>query len=120
MGGNGMNGLPPMENCSPKPLTDGDPPMGLPKKTLWPLEPHTRGKHLVLKSYLDAWLPILGTWNGRILFIDGFAGPGQYEGGEDGSPLIALDALKNHAAKANITAEVVFVFIEKDKRRAAH
>ena len=70
-----MNGLPPMENCSPKPLTDGDPPMGLPKKTLWPLEPHTRGKHLVLKSYLDAWLPIMGTRNARILVIDGFAGP---------------------------------------------
>lgn len=47
-----------------------------PKNTLWPLEPHTRGKHLVLKHYLDAWFPILGSWSGRILFIDGFAGPG--------------------------------------------
>lgn len=47
--------------------------MAIPKETLWPLEPHTLGKHLVLKSYLDAWLPIMGKWNGRILFIDGFA-----------------------------------------------
>ena len=47
--------------------------MAIPKETLWPLEPHTRGKHRVLKSYLDAWLPIMGKRNRRILFIDGFA-----------------------------------------------
>ena len=27
----------------------------------------------------------------EILYIDGFAGPGEYEGGEAGSPIIALD-----------------------------
>jgi three-Cys-motif partner protein len=91
-----------------------------PKTTLWKLEPHTLGKHLVLKKYLDAWLPIMGRWNGRILFIDGFAGPGEYKGGEDGSPLIALRALKEHRAKGEISAEVYFFFIEKDVRRAKH
>lgn len=94
--------------------------MAIPKETLWPLEPHTLGKHRVLKSYLDAWLPIMGKWNGRILFIDGFAGPGRYKGGEDGSPLIALKAFKNHAARAKINAEVVFFFVEKDPARADH
>ena len=92
--------------------------MAIPKETLWPLEPHTLGKHRVLKSYLDAWLPIMGKRNRRILFIDGFAGPGKYKGGEDGSPLIALKALKNHAARSAITAEVVFIFVEKDPARA--
>ena|SRR5579872_2122249 len=29
---------------------------------------------------LDAWLPILGTYNKRIIYIDGFAGPGEYAG----------------------------------------
>lgn len=91
-----------------------------PKTTLWQLEPHTLGKHLVLKRYLDAWLPIMAAWNGRILFIDGFAGPGKYQSGEDGSPVIALKALKHHAAKARITAEVSFVFIEADRTRADH
>ena len=94
--------------------------MAIPKETLWPLEPHTLGKHRVLKSYLDAWLPIMGKRNRRILFIDGFAGPGKYKGGEDGSPLIALKALKNHAARSAITAEVVFIFVEKDPARADH
>ena len=35
----------------------------------------------------------------KILFIDGFAGPGIYEGGEDGSPLIAIRAYQDHFAK---------------------
>ncbi len=92
----------------------------LPKDTLWELDPQTRGKHLVLRHYLDAWFPILGTWSGRILFIDGFAGPGQYTGGEEGSPLIALRALKDHQARGKIKAEVVFGFVELDEKRASH
>jgi len=91
-----------------------------PRTTLWPLDPHTRAKHEVLKRYLDAWFPVLGTWNGRILFIDGFAGPGEYEGHEPGSPAIALNALRNHTVKHAISAEVGFMFIERDKARADH
>jgi three-Cys-motif partner protein len=87
-------------------------------KTLWELEPHTRGKHLVLRTYLDAWLPILTSANSRVLFIDGFAGPGEYAQGEEGSPQIAIRALVDHSAE--ITAEVVYFFIEKDPDRAKH
>src|SRR5207248_1377177 len=80
--------------------------------TLWPLGEHTPGKHLVLRNYLNAWLPILGMTQDRIVFIDGFAGPGEYSGGEPGSPIIALRALKEHVAKGKFTAEVKFVFVE--------
>lgn len=89
-----------------------------PLSTLWRLEPHTKGKHLVLRNYLDAWLPIVGRYNRRILFIDGFAGPGKYQDGEEGSPLIALNAFCEHSAREKISAEVVFIFIEKDERSA--
>jgi three-Cys-motif partner protein len=88
--------------------------------TVWPLDVHTLGKHIVLRKYMNAWLPILGTWSGRILFIDGFAGPGEYENGEEGSPVIALKALLEHTAKSKIKAEVVYVFIESDPKRAEH
>src|SRR5260370_37583290 len=91
-----------------------------PRTKLWPLEEHTKGKHLVLKSYLDAWIPKLGFWNGRMLFIDGFAGPGEYAGGEAGSPLIALRAFLNHPAKDRLKASIVFDFVEQDPARAAH
>ena len=47
-----------------------------PKTTEWPLEPHTLGKHIVLRHYLDAWLPIMLRSNQHILYIDAFAGPG--------------------------------------------
>lgn len=90
------------------------------KGPLWKLEPHTLGKHLVLRRYLDAWFPIMGSWNGRILFIDGFAGPGEYEDREEGSPIIALKSLLEHRSKGMVTAEVGFLFIERDQERAAH
>jgi three-Cys-motif partner protein len=86
--------------------------------TLWELDPHTVGKHLVLRAYLDAWLPIMSSANSRVLFIDGFAGPGEYAGGEEGSPQIALRALVDHSA--TIKAEVAYFFIEKDAARAKH
>ena len=35
-----------------------------PRTTTWPLEQHTRGKHMVLKNYMGAWLPILTSWSG--------------------------------------------------------
>lgn len=91
-----------------------------PKSTVWTREPHTEGKHLVLGNYLNAWLPIMGVSNARIVFIDGFAGPGVYEGGERGSPLVALDALMDHKAKGSIRGEVRFLFIELDGERARH
>jgi len=89
-----------------------------PQATIWPLDPHTEGKHKVLRRYLEAWFAILGSKSGRIAFFDGFAGPGQYKGGEEGSPLIALRVLQEHRAK--LKAEVHFWFIEKDPDRAAH
>lgn len=92
--------------------------MTAPKDIVWPLEPHTKGKHEVLRHYLERWFPILGLTQGRIVFIDGFAGPGKYAGGEKGSPLIALDVFLRHQAK--FRAEVQFGFIENDTKRAAY
>ena len=87
--------------------------------TLWDMDEQTLGKHLILKEYLNAWFPILGRWNSRIVFIDGFAGPGQYRGGEPGSPMIALDAIDQHSNSANLQGtEVVCIFIEESKDRA--
>ena len=89
--------------------------------TLWPLEPQTLGKHLVLRNYLDGWLPILGRWNGRLLFIDGFAGPGEYEGGQKGSPLVAMECVRQHKEMGRLRGtEVVFLCMESDVSRADH
>ena len=96
--------------------------MATPSTTLWPRDLHTQGKHLVLEHYLNAWFPILGMGdrNGRILFVDGFAGPGEYEGGQEGSPVVAMRVLSEHSVRSKIDAEVRFVFIDKDAARARH
>jgi len=91
--------------------------MATPRKTLWKLDPHSQGKHLVLENYLNAWLPIISSWNQRILFIDGFSGPGIYEHGESGSPLIAINTFKDHENLKRSEFEIVFYFIEKDSKR---
>lgn len=91
-----------------------------PRTTTWPLEPHTQGKHLVLEHYMGAWLPIMTRWNGRVLFIDAFAGPGEYSGGEPGSPVIALRSLIGHRAKGQMRSEINYLFIEDNSDRCEH
>lgn len=79
----------------------------------WTIEPHTEAKHAILRKYLDAWLPIITRWNGKVIYIDGFAGPGKYSSGQDGSPIIAIKAVLEH--RTEINAEIKMLFIEKDK-----
>lgn len=93
--------------------------MGKKQPTVWKLEPHTRAKHDLLRKYLDAWYPIItGGVETKINYIDGFSGPGIYEGGEDGSPIIALKALLEHPnvrRRNNVTFN--FVFLDEDAER---
>jgi three-Cys-motif partner protein len=84
---------------------------------VWSIEPHTQAKHEILGNYLKAWFPILSSWAGRIIYLDGFAGPGVYSGGEDGSPVIALQTAVGHTLRMRFK-EIVFYFIEKDPDRA--
>jgi three-Cys-motif partner protein len=98
--------------------------------TVWDIEPHTLVKHGILRRYLQAWLPILtqqanilrqqfGTLQSReILFIDGFAGPGEYAGKEPGSPVIAVDAAIDH--NIPFPMPVRMLFIEHRPDRFAH
>ena len=53
--------------------------------------------------------------NARIVYIDGFAGPGIYDKGEDGSPVIAIKAALEHIQP--IQSQLVFYFIEYDQER---
>ena len=79
----------------------------------------THGKHLILRHYLSGWLPILGSSNARLLFVDGFAGPGKSAEGQPGSPLIALDCIRRqkHAGRLE-RVEVLCLFIESNMNTA--
>lgn len=88
-------------------------------KTLWKIEPHTQAKHEILRGYLGAWFGILGQKIPRIMYLDGFCGPGRYNGGEDGSPIIALKEAQKHASLLK-NSDIVFFFIDEDARRIEH
>jgi three-Cys-motif partner protein len=92
-----------------------------PSQPVWPLEPHTLAKHEILRRYLGAWFPIMSKWNSRLIFFDGFAGPGIYQSGEIGSPLIALQVLIQHPLFSSFGqgTEYLFLFCESDPRRFA-
>ena len=50
--------------------------------------------------------------------IDGFAGPGVYEDGQPGSPIVMLSAYLEHESREAIDAELIYFFIEQDAKRA--
>ncbi|QFG23724.1 three-Cys-motif partner protein TcmP [Actinomadura sp. WMMB 499] len=93
-------------------VSDADP-------SKWDCPPHTKSKHDMLASYLDGWYPILSSWNGRVLFLDGFAGRGRYNDGTEGSPLVALQRLiDHHYFPQMMHREFVFMFIEANEDNA--
>jgi three-Cys-motif partner protein len=64
-----------------------------PKK--WRSRENTRVKHDILFEYLKGFIPILSAGNrGEPLsvlhYVDSHAGRGWYEGGEPGSPIVAM------------------------------
>lgn len=86
----------------------------------WELAAHTAAKLEILGAYLRAWFPIIS--RGRnfegIIYTDGFAGPGCYKGGEDGSPIVALKAaLGALSGRTDMPCE--FHFVERDRATVA-
>lgn len=87
-----------------------------PKDTVWPRDGHTGAKHDLLRRYLQAWVPILLRWNSRVTYAEGFSGPGVYEAGEPGSPIIALQTFCQYPeALAGRQAHLVLVEERKDR-----
>lgn len=73
-------------------------------------------KHALIEHYLNGWLPMLGSWSGRVLYFDTHAGRGKHVRGQCGSPLVAMRTLLNHKYRESVfnKCEVVFFFIETD------
>lgn len=85
------------------------------------LEPHTAAKHALLRKYMGAWFPIMAKYNPRVVYYDAFAGPGEYQDGEPGSPMIALETLVMHDAFAQMArTDFRLLFNEQDAGCAEH
>lgn len=82
-------------------------------KIPWECDPHTAAKHRVLERYLQAWWPIMLRTFPRATYVEGFAGPGVYVGGEPGSPIIALRTL---AAASGPDKPVDLIFVDREPR----
>lgn len=83
----------------------------------WLMSPHTGAKHDIYRSYLAKWFPILiGGKNPypSATYAEGFAGPGIYSEGQDGSPVLALRALVENVPAERGVAK--FIFIDDDPR----
>lgn len=95
----------------------------MPNDTIWERSPHTAVKHQIERGYLGGWFAKLA-WTGRVLFIDGFVGPGRYIDGEEGSPIIALRmALERpifQGGSRHASCDRMLVFVESDRERFAH
>lgn len=84
----------------------------------WEYREHTRVKHILLEKYLKAWIPILGRYNPRICYFDGFAGRAEYTDEKTGeivglgSPIIALQTADE---LSKYYGEFICNLIEKDK-----
>jgi three-Cys-motif partner protein len=75
----------------------------------------------MLNAYLQAWFPIIAKGFGArgLTYVDAFAGPGEYFGGEIGSPLIALQQARRPDV-AGLGHPIRLLFIEDRKDRAGH
>jgi three-Cys-motif partner protein len=88
-------------------------------KTLWEAKPHTCAKIAIVGGYIRPWFEILGRAENitRLVYIDGFAGPGEYSNTPIGSPVAVLNEAKNALFDPDSplrNKELVFHFIEKE------
>jgi three-Cys-motif partner protein len=90
-----------------------------PTGVLWQRDAHTAAKHDLLRRYVAAWLPILFTTHRRVTYAEGFAGPGIYEQGEPGSPVIALEVVASHIdlLRAHPSHGLDLLFVEEHRGR---
>ncbi|GAB4485164.1 MAG: three-Cys-motif partner protein TcmP [Thermodesulfovibrionales bacterium] len=93
--------------------------------TTWVAEPHTIAKITILEAYLQVWFQIMGRTMAKqdIVYVDGFAGPGEYTNGVKGSPVAAFDAAKSSLAAVGrqwMAGNIHLVFIEADENRFKH
>ena len=90
---------------------------------LWEAAPRTLAKLEIVERYLFLWFTIVGSnpKNRRLIYIDGFAGPGRYTNTNKSSPFLAMQAAREALNRpgANLPkTEFCFLFVEKNPKFA--
>jgi three-Cys-motif partner protein len=94
--------------------------VAVPETTIWKRDPHTEAKHHVLGRYYDAWYPIMLNHWPQLTVFEGYAGPGEYLNGEEGSPIIALGRLLGRPEVNPAEKPVRYIFVEARDDRLEH
>jgi len=81
-----------------------------------------KAKHDIIKNYMDRWLPIMTSSNKRVLYFDGFCGPGEYKNGKAGSPIIALKTALNrqHDREQILNSDITWLFVDDKPHKIEH
>jgi len=74
----------------------------------------SKRKDSILKCYLPPYLAKIATQKAPILIVDAFAGPGKFDGGESGSPLIICESIQEALSK-DISVPISALCIDDDK-----
>lgn len=74
----------------------------------------SKAKLVILEKYFPAWVRILGSAFPKLFYIDCFAGAGEYEDGEPGSPLIIF----RKASELTPRYQLQLFFVERNAQRA--
>lgn len=74
-------------------------------------------KHGILKRYPRVFATMAGSMTGRVVYFDGYAGPGRYADGAPGSPIIAVETAQ---ATSTWDRDVECLFVEKNPLFAAN
>lgn len=73
-------------------------------------------KHGILSRYSPVFAAKAGSvTNGKVVFLDGYAGAGRYDDGSPGSPLLFVKAAQTMARLRDVTG----IFVEQDPQRRA-
>jgi len=73
--------------------------------------PWSKIKDAILDSYMSPYFAKLAHSTDKFLIIDAFAGPGKFEDGSSGSPLIICQAAERHAKDRY---EAIFINLDED------
>jgi three-Cys-motif partner protein len=71
-------------------------------------------KHEVLSNYLPQYVFKTGSTCETVVFLDGYAGPGQYQDGSGGSPSLAVGASQK-LSESGSAATLKGLFVERDR-----
>lgn len=90
------------------------------KPVIWKANPRTRAKLEIVQAYLSAWFGILARAGFKhLIYIDGFCGPGLYEDGELGSPVVAAKIASATAAEYP-DVKITLILIDQDLPTIEH